>query len=280
MSAQDDRISSFDYARLTRLIHDQAGIRLVAEKKTMLEVRLKRRLRALGLPSYRVYCEYLFGPGTKDELIPLIDAVTTNKTDFFREPGHFRFLVQRALPVMTAESSGPLLIWSAGCSSGEEPYTLGMVLGEYAVAHPELRYRIRATDISTAILARAERAVFSIEAVDAVPPGLRRKYFMRSRDPEVRRLRVVPELRRLVEFQRLNLMDNDFGFREKADAIFCRNVLIYFDRTTQERILRKLVEQLVPHGYLFVGHAETLHEMDLPVEQVAPSLYRRIHVED
>ena len=279
MSAHEEYLSTRDFGRLCDLIYDKAGIRLGSEKKTMLEVRIKRRLKALALRSYSEYCDYLFAhQGLKEELVPLIDVVTTNKTDFFREPGHFNYLVEKALPELTARNATgrPLLVWSAGCSSGEEPYTLAMVLSEYAVTHPGFRFRILATDISTHVLEKAELAVYATDVVRPVPAALRKKYLMTSRAPGSSRVRVVPELRRLVEFRRLNFMNADYAISEKADAIFCRNVIIYFDRQTQEQVLGKLARRLVPRGYLFVGHAETLHDMDLPLTPVAPALYRRI----
>lgn len=278
MSAHEETLASRDFARLSALIYTEAGIRLGLEKKTMLEARLRRRLRALNLDSYARYCDYLFAaecPG--DERVQFIDVVTTNKTDFFREAGHFVFLAETALPEMAANSASgrALLVWSAGCSTGEEPYTLAMVLSEFAEAHAGFRFRILATDISTAVLERAERGVYAAETVEPVAPALRRKYLLRSRDRGSNQVRMVPELRRLVEFRRLNFMDMDYALGEKADAIFCRNVLIYFDRPTQEQILRRLTDCLVPRGFLFIGHSETLHDMDLPLEPVAPALYRR-----
>jgi chemotaxis protein methyltransferase CheR len=277
MSIHDESISARDYARLCELIYREAGIALGTEKKIMLEARLKRRLKALELASYREYCAMLFSRDRPtDELLHLIDAVTTNKTDFFREPRHFDFLTTRALPDLIARNrpGQPLLVWSAGCSSGEEPYTLAMVLSEYADTHPGFRFRIMATDISTTVLARADRGVYTDEVVAPVPAALKRKYFLRDRDSGL--VRVTPELRRLVEFRRLNFMDADYGIEEKADAIFCRNVIIYFDRPTQERILGRLASCLAPQGYMFVGHSETLHDMNLPLAPVAPALYRRV----
>jgi chemotaxis protein methyltransferase CheR len=203
--------------------------------------------------------------------------VTTNKTDFFREPRHFDFLVEKALPELTARDRGgrPLLIWSAGCSSGEEPYTLAMVLSEYGLTHPGFRFRILATDISTNVLAKAELGIYTSDMVSPVPAAIKRRYLMVSREPGSDQVRIVPELRRLIEFRRLNFMDADYGMAEKADAIFCRNVIIYFDRPTQESVLRKLSSNLVPRGYMFVGHSETLHDMDLPLTPIEPALYRR-----
>ena len=278
MNAHEEAISTRDYARLCRLIYDESGINLGTEKKTMLESRIKRRLKAVGIVSFSGYCDYLFGQqGMKDELGSLIDVVTTNKTDFFREPGHFTFLTEKALPEWTAANPGrQFLIWSAGCSTGEEPYTLAIVLSEYAATHAGFRFRIMATDICTTVLEKAQLGVYATDVVAPVPAMLKKRYFLRSRDASTDRVRVAPELRQLVEFRRLNFMDAQYGLTERVDAIFCRNVIIYFDRATQERILQKLSQNLAPRGYLYVGHSETLHNMDLPLEAVGPALYRRL----
>jgi chemotaxis protein methyltransferase CheR len=278
MSARDEIISNSDFGRLCSLIYEQSGINLTPDKKTMVELRIKRRLRSLHLNSYAEYCKYLFeAHNQEEEIVHLIDVVSTNKTDFFREPEHFAFLVERAIPDLMErnESRRPLLIWSAGCSTGEEPYTLAMVLNEYGLAHRGFRFRVLATDISTTVLAKAALGVFTAEVVRPVAMNLRKKYFMRSRSQGSNLTRVVPELRQLVEFRRVNLMDNDFGLSQKLDVIFCRNVIIYFDRPTQERILQKFSKQLVTGGYAFVGHSETLHEMDVPLVPVAPALYQK-----
>jgi chemotaxis protein methyltransferase CheR len=283
MSSRDENLSSRDYARLCELIYAEAGIHLGDGKMIMLEGRIRRRLKALELQSYGQYCDYLFGPrGIKEEIVHLIDVVTTNKTDFFREAEHFNFLVSTALPDLTKCNRGgrPLLIWSAGCSTGEEPYTLAIVLSEYAETHPDFSFRILATDISTTVLAKAETGVYATNDVAPVSPVLRKKYFMHSRQPGSNQVRVAPELRQLVEFRRLNFMDSDYGVLETVDAVFCRNVIIYFDRPTQERILGRLAQSLAPGGYLFVGHSETLQHMNLPLRPVAPALYRRTNAEE
>jgi chemotaxis protein methyltransferase CheR len=279
MSHHEESISSRDFSRLCRLIYDVSGINLNADKKTMLELRIKRRLKALKLASFQEYSEYLFSArGQKDEIVHLIDVVSTNKTDFFREPEHFEFLAKKAVPDLMARnpSGRHLLLWSAGCSTGEEPYTLAMVMQECVAANPRLRFHLLATDISTTVLEKAQRGIFDREVVHPVPKDLQRKYLMRSRDRDSPRVRVVPELRELVEFRRLNFMDGDFGLTQKFDIIFCRNVMIYFDRTTQERIVQKLARQLVAGGYAFFGHSESLHDMDMPLTPVAPALYRKI----
>jgi chemotaxis protein methyltransferase CheR len=279
VNRHEESISKRDYARVCELIRVEAGINLGGEKRTMLEIRIRRRLKALGIESYNEYCDYLFGhKGLKEEIVHLIDVVTTNKTDFFREPKHFNFLVERTLPQFWERCGGarPFFIWSAGCSTGEEPYTLAMLLSEFAEQHSGFRFRLLATDVSTEVLEKAARGVYSVDAAGPIPPGLKRKYFMRSRDKANPRVRVAPELRRAIEFRHLNFMDGDYGLAEKVDAIFCRNVIIYFERSTQEEILSKLSHCLMPDGYLFVGHAETLHNMNLPLTPVAPSLYRRV----
>jgi chemotaxis protein methyltransferase CheR len=278
MSSREETISNSDFGRLRSFIYAQSGINLNMDKRTMLELRIKRRLKSLNLASFSEYCEYLFGhQGQKEEIVHFLDVVTTNKTDFFREPDHFDFLTNKALPELVARkgSERQILVWSAGCSTGEEPYTLAMVMYEFGLAHPGFQFRVLATDISTTVLKKATLGIYNEEVVRPVASDLRRKYFMRSRDRNSSLLRVVPELRQLVEFRRLNFKDNDYGMTEKVDAIFCRNVIIYFDRSTQEQILQKLTRHLAPGGYCFVGHSETLHGMDLPLMPVAPALYRR-----
>jgi chemotaxis protein methyltransferase CheR len=275
---REETLGNADFARLRKLIYEQSGISLNEDKKTMLELRIKRRVRGLNLNSFAEYCEYLFGThGQKNEIVHLLDVVSTNKTDFFREPEHFDFLVEKAIPeLMTRNpSQRPLLAWSAGCSTGEEPYTLAMVMNEWSAAHSGFRFSVLATDISTTVLTKAAKGIFATDVVNPVPAGLRRKYFMRSRDRDSQLLRVVPELRRMVEFRRLNFMDTNFDLSEKFDIIFCRNVIIYFDRPTQEKIMQKLAHQLLPGGYAFVGHSETLHDMNLPLVPLAPALYRK-----
>jgi len=275
-----DALSHADYERLRELIYAESGINLGQDKKTMLEIRLRRRITTLALHSVSDYCQRLFashGPEQEHELVHLIDVVTTNKTDFFREPGHFEYLVAKALPDL-AKRLGMYrtsLAWSAGCSTGEEPYTLAMVLSEYAQNSPGFRFRVLATDISTDVLAKARMGIFQCEAVKPVPAALQRKYLMRSRDRVSERVRVVPELRELIEFRRLNLMDSNFELPQQPEIIFCRNVIIYFDRATQERLLGKLVGRLMPGGYFFAGHSESLQGMDLPLISVAPSTYRK-----
>ncbi|HPI92619.1 MAG TPA: protein-glutamate O-methyltransferase [Deltaproteobacteria bacterium] len=268
------------FHRLSDFIYTQCGIRMTAAKKTMLEARLVKRMRAVGLTSFGEYCKYLFSPeGRTNELAHMIDAVTTNKTDFFREPQHFDFLVDRTLPELIRTSGAgirrPLMTWSAACSSGEEPYTIAMVLEEFSRNHRGFHYLVLGTDISTRVLDKAKEAIYDEERIIPVAMDLRKRYLMKSKDPKRSEVRIAPELRSKVKFRRLNFMDDDFGLREKMDVIFCRNVLIYFDRSTQEMVLRRLCDHLVPGGFLFTGHSETISGMDLPLKPVANTVSRR-----
>ncbi len=267
------------FRRLGRFIHEECGIKMPQSKKVMLQARLQKRLRALGINSFDEYCDLVLSPqGAKDELFHMIDLVSTNKTDFFREPSHFDYLVKSALPELTNDFPGNgrmLKIWSAGCSSGEEPYTLAMVLSKFADNNRGFHFSIFATDISVRILERAKAAIYTAEKVEPVPADLKHKYLLKSKDRDAKIVRVVPELRSLVKFQRLNFMDDDFGFRQPFDIIFCRNVIIYFDLQTQATLLNKFYQHLRPGGYLFMGHSETLHSIDVPFVQVAPTIHRK-----
>jgi chemotaxis protein methyltransferase CheR len=271
------KLSEKDFLRLSRFIQSECGIKMAVPKKVMLEARLKKRLRALGLESYGEYCDFLFSPeGMQQEKVFMINVVTTNKTDFFREPRHFEYLVQNALPeLMRLSGSGTVRIWSAGCSTGEEPYTLAMVLSEFTDCAPGFGFSLLATDISTAVLEKAVRGIYKEERIETVPLELKKKYFMRSRDRGKGLVRIVPELRSLVKFRRLNFLDDDFGMKMRMDIIFCRNVIIYFDRQTQEKVLMRICENLMPGGYLFMGHSETLSSLCLPLVSVGPMVYKK-----
>ena len=284
-SATDSRnlpaaMSNREFARFAEFIYDQCGIKMPPAKKTMLEARLQKRLRVMGMHSFQDYADYVFSrEGAGLELVHLIDVVTTNKTDFFREPAHFDYLVSTALHDL-AQSRGvgfrkALSIWSAGCSSGEEPYTLAMVLSEFAAQNHGFSYSILATDICTTVLDKARLAIYEEERVVPVPLPIKRKYLLRGKGAQKGLVRIVPELRGRIRFRRLNFMDDDFGLREPMDIIFCRNVIIYFDKRTQERLLNKFCRHLVPGGYLFMGHSETLSGLDVPLIQVASTIYRK-----
>lgn len=274
-------LSEREFKRLAEFIEGQLGIRMPPTKKIMLESRLHKRLRILGYETYTDYLDHVFAEGTaSDELIHMIDAVTTNKTDFFREPDHFRYLQEKILP-RHIEHDGwgynePLHAWSAASSSGEEPYTLAIVLQEFARQNNGFRYDVLGTDISTRVLDRARQAVYPVDRLAPVSAELKKRYFLKSKDLTKSLARVKPELRRAVRYQRLNLMDDDFGLRQMFHVIFCRNVIIYFDRPRQLKLVEHLYRYLHPGGYLILGHSETLAGADLPYRTVAPTIYQRL----
>ena len=281
------------FKRFSEFIYKECGIKLPPAKKTMLTVRLSRRLRALGMNSFGQYYDYVCNPKNRSgERVRMIDAVSTNKTEFFREPAHFDFLGRQALPDLVGSmhngSRKKLKIWSAGCSSGEEPYTLAMVLSEFfngrqnkaqADAKPTTRpldqFSILATDISTQVLETAKNAIYPKRIVEPVPTMMKQRYFMRGKGAQSGFYRVVPELRSRINFQRFNLINEDFNLEENMDVIFCRNVIIYFDRQTQIKLFEKFYNQLVPGGYLFIGHSESLHGINDRFRLVANTTYRK-----
>lgn len=279
-STQIDRLRQSDFRRLAAFIQDYSGIKMPASKITMLEGRLRHRVRDTGAANLADYCQTLFErDGLRSESVHLIDAVTTNKTEFFREPEHFRVLIRQALPSVLADRHAgdqvQVKLWSAACSTGAEAYTLAMVLADWREHHHGARFVILGTDLSTEVLAVAERAIYPESMAAMVPPEYRKRYLLRSRDRAKRLVRIVPELRSWASFARLNLMDSEYPFDHDFDVIFCRNVLIYFDKPTQHAVLQRLCRHLRPGGFLFLGHSESLAGMDLPLRSIASTVLRR-----
>jgi chemotaxis protein methyltransferase CheR len=269
-----------EFKQFSAFIYERVGIQLPPTKKTMLEARLQKRLKTLAIDTFEEYSRFVFSPeGQQVELVHLIDVVTTNKTDFFREPGHFDYLTQKAIPSIMqyrgARPSEPVRIWSAGCSSGEEPYTLAMVLADFAAAHHGFNFSILASDISTRILETAKIAIYPEERTDGIAMNIKNKYLLRSKDRSRALVRVCPQLRSRVAFRRINFMDSDLGIAEKMDIIFCRNVVIYFDKPTQQDLMRKFYQQLRPGGFLFLGHSETLNGIDVDFTTVGSTVYQK-----
>jgi chemotaxis protein methyltransferase CheR len=265
-------ISVTSFRRFASYIMDELGIKMTGAKVPMLQSRLMRRVRHLELNSLDEYLEYLFhSPDAAAEQVHFIDAVTTNKTDFFRESEHFDILMRNV-------ASHSLLarrcnVWCAGCSTGEEAYTLAMTLQDHASRTQNFNFSILATDISNRVLQHARNAVYEIDRMDPIPAPMREKYLMRSKDPAKRVFRIVPELRARVSFQRMNFMAREYPVHDTFEAVFFRNVMIYFERETQQRVVGKLVRRLATGGHLFIGHSESLTGMVLPLKQVAPAVY-------
>ena len=275
--AAEDGLSSRNFDALSRYIYDYSGIKMPVTKLTMLEGRLRRRLRATGISNFNDYCDYLFKHGGIDkEAIFLIDAVTTNKTDFFREPKHFDYMAATGLPELVAAGHKRLRLWSAACSIGAEPYTMAMVMQDFADGASGVDYRILATDLSTEVLHAARRGVYPRDMIQPVPVDMQRRYVMVSREAVRGEVRIHPRLRSTVGFARMNLMDSAYKVGDPMHMIFCRNVLIYFDKPTQAKVLSRLCDCLVPGGFLYVGHSETVTGISLPVRQVANTVFKKI----
>lgn len=270
-------LSAAGFRRVAEFITRELGIRMSPAKIPLLQSRLQRRLRALGCDSLETYLEsVLHAPEGEAEVLEFIDAVTTNKTDFFREPQHFDYLRSVALPALDAGGPWRFRVWSAGCSSGQEAYTLAIHLSEFAAERAGFDFEIFGTDISRRVLEAAETAIYDAALLEPMPAWVRRKYFLRSRDPAQTRVRVVPELRNRVRFQRLNFMASRYDVGEPFDVIFFRNVMIYFDKPTQEKVVNRLCERLRPGGYLFVGHSESVSGLNVPLRAMASAVYRKI----
>lgn len=272
-------MTNTEFNKLSVFILHNYGIKLSVAKKTMLEGRLQKRLRALNINSIKDYCEYVFSrEGQQLEVPHMIDVVTTNKTDFFREAVHFDFLSNTILPKYIKDdlSSKPFKIWSAGCSTGEEPYTLAMVLNDFSEKYANFDYNIFATDISGKALNTAITAVYTHEKVSPVPYTFKKKYLLKSRDVQKKTVRIIPELRTKVDFRRFNFLDGEINYAPNFNVVFCRNVLIYFDRPTQEKVILKLCSKLETGGYLFLGHSESISNMNLPLIQIQPTTFKKI----
>ncbi len=273
-----EKLTDSDFKRLSEFIYRNYGIKMPNEKRTMLEGRLMKRLRANEIKSFAEYCDYVFSPeGMEKELISMINVVSTNKTDFFREPAHFEFLYETVLPEFHQKNKGePIKIWSSASSSGEEPYTIAMVISEFAKQHGSpFPYHIFGSDISSDILEKAQMGVYKDERISDVPLAYQKRYFMSNKDPQKKLVRVVPELRKNTSFMRINLMDTTYPIGEKFHVIFCRNVLIYFDRPTQEAVINKLCNHLLPGGYFLLGHSESATGMQVPLVPLKPTIFRR-----
>lgn len=247
-----------------------------------MSARLRVRLRVLGMHSFSSYLNFVSDPEHgAEELLQLMDKVTTNTTSFFREPHHFDFLNSTGLPFLVntyrAGVERPLVAWSAACSSGEEPYTMAMVLSEFGrKKHPgSWNFQIYATDVSRKVLQQAESAVYELRGVAEIPTDMKRRYFLKSKDPASSLVKISPDVRHTIQLGFLNLVEDSFSFERSLDVIFCRNVLIYFENSIKEKIIQKFGRCLMPGGYLFIGNSESLSGMDVPFRLVGTTAYQR-----
>lgn len=268
------QLSDAEFFSFCQLVHQHAGIHLTPQKKELVRGRLMKLLRQRGIRSFKEYYQQVLNDRSGVELMHLLDAISTNQTAFWREPGHFEYLAREILP--TWRTRGPLsrTIWSAGCSSGEEPYTLAMVCLDVLHDQDLSRFKILASDLNTKVLDQARRGVYPLSRVEPLPQEYLRRFCQRGVGKCEGLMRVKPEVRQLVEFFRLNLMDS-FPFREELDLIFCRNVMIYFNKQTQAELVQKFYRALKPGGYLFIGHSESLCGHQFGFHYLRPTIYRK-----
>jgi chemotaxis protein methyltransferase CheR len=257
-----DESDVFDW--IIREVYERSRIRLHDGKHALIRSRLARRLRHHGFESLTQYVEHLKRGTDPEEFTHLLDCLTTNFTHFLREEQHFKFLVGDALPKLIAPA----------CATGEEPYSLALYLAEHFSPAAGWDWRIRATDISTRALGKAREGIYPADRLDTVPADWLRRNFQRGIGEMDGHYRVKPDLSRRIEFQHLNLLGS-YPFNDRHEVIFCRNVMIYFDRPTQEQLVNHLAQHLVPGGYLLIGHSETLTGLHVPLSPIRPSIYRR-----
>lgn len=260
-----------DFAAIQQLAHDVFGLDLKSGKEALVSARLSKRVRDLGLSDISRYLELVKADRTGVELAKLIDALTTNFTSFLREPQHFELLGSTILPELARRQS--FQIWSAGCATGEEPYSILFYVAEKLGEQGAAGLKLLATDISTRALEAAAAGIYSDQRLKEMPPAWPKRYLLRGLGASAGFIRVRPEWRQRVSFERLNLME-DFTHVPKCSVIFCRNVMIYFDKPTQERLVRRFAERLEPGGWLFIGHSEGLMGIQHGLEYVRPAVYR------
>jgi chemotaxis protein methyltransferase CheR len=261
-----------EFQRFRKLIYDLSGINLGDAKKQLLVTRLHKRIRELGLSSFSEYREQVLNDPSGSELTTMLNAISTNKTDFFRENAHFEFLKREVYPKLVDQRT--IRVWSAACSSGEEPYTIAMTLSEMLPNFQSRDIKILATDLSTRVLDHAEEGLYSEQVVEPIPGPLVSKYFQAEDHRRGRFYRIAPAIKNVIRFRRLNLM-GEFPLNTEFDFIFCRNVMIYFDKPTQGAVVNKLEKFLKPGGHLFIGHSESLIGVQTQLSYVQSSIYRK-----
>lgn len=266
-------LTTNEFHQIQQLLYQKAGITLSEQKQTLVVSRLSKRIRQLGLSSFQAYHDLVANGADSDELTQMLDLLSTNKTDFFREPVHFEFLKKQIIPPLSQTKH--IRIWSSASSSGEEPYSIAMTLLD-AVSDPRhWNCKILASDLSTRVLAKAARGVYEDERVANLSPEMVKRHFLRGNGEQRGYVKVKPTVREMVIYRRINLMDDSFPIRSPLDVIFCRNVMIYFDRPTQAKLMAKFYRYLQPGGYLFIGHSESLQWIDHPFAYVAPTIYQK-----
>jgi chemotaxis protein methyltransferase CheR len=277
-SSQEAPLSAEAYRFIVDLIYRHSRIKLGSDKQALLSSRLTKRLRSIGLSSFDEYCAVLRSPQSQTEIEELLDLISTNHTRFYREPDHFDYLIAKILPplipTLIARRS-PLRIWSAASSSGEEPYTLAIVLSEFLRAFPAVDWQICASDISNRVLTAAKQGVYRMDAVEPVPPDLLKRYFQKGFGAQEGKCRVRSELRDKVRYERINLFQHEYPIPLQQHVIFCRNVMIYFDIPSREQAVKRMSHYLASGGFLIVGHSESLMGINHGLKSIRQGIYQK-----
>ena len=271
-------VTDKEFGLFQKLIYEKAGIYLAAPKRALVDSRLAKRIRELGLDSFAAYYHHVVDDRDGAELIELLDRISTNETRFFREPRQFEFLETRILADWTAKAAAGMrlrriLAWSAGCSTGEEPYSLAMMLRNHFPPSAGWEIEILATDLSTRVLDRARAAIWPIAKAEEIPAKYLKRFMLKGIGAQAGKMKTAPEIRSMVCFERLNLNDDVYPVSGSFDLIWCRNVLIYFDSPSRLRVIQRLLDHLAPCGYFFIGHAESLNGITDRVRPVMPTVY-------
>jgi len=269
---QIPRLRPEEFEKISRLAYEHFGLDLGDNKQGLVAARLGKVLRELGHKSFQEYYDYVRADRTGEAMVSMVDHLTTNHTNFFREPRHFDFLRNTIFPSLRNRSQ--IHIWSAACSSGEEPYSIAMTLLEAAREETLAKVKIKATDISTRVLEKAKRGVYPLDRTRDIPDVLLQRYLLKGQNRSAGSFRFKPDIRSMIEFQHLNLMEKlPEGYR--CSVIFCRNIMIYFDKQTQQDLVHRLSRHLEDGGYLFIGHSESLNSISHCFDYVSPATYRK-----
>ena len=277
-TVQPAEFTEADFIKFSRLVYDQSGINLHDGKKELVKARLGKRIRKGNFHSFKEYYDYVINDRSGEELIQLLDSISTNFTHFFRENQHFEYQKNEVVPLLknrTGKYPKKFRIWSAGCSTGEEPYTIAITLWETLDRGSGWDPEILATDISTRVLQTAQSGIYLGKKIQSLPPDRIKKYFLRGENQWRDFVKVKPFLKSTITFQRLNLMEN-FSFPEPFNCIFCRNVMIYFDKETRTRLVNRFYEHLQKGGVLFIGHSESLTGIEHPFHYEKPAVYKKL----
>jgi chemotaxis protein methyltransferase CheR len=275
------QLTQEEFKKVQLFMLENLGIKLSPIKIVMVTSRLIKRLKKTGISNFKDYLDYAMSQEGKmsGEYESMIDELTTHKTEFFREPEHFNLLKEQVLPSYKNEVFNSFKIWCAGCSTGEEAYSMAIVLNEFQLNNPGFDFTIYATDISNSSVMKAFRAIYNRDTIDPIDQNLIRKYFLVSKDFHENKVRIIKSLREKIHFSILNLVDDYFFQNNSLDVIFCRNTLIYFDDNSKKKVVNKLIEKLKPGGYLFVGLSETITQYSKAIKQISPSVYIKILIE-